>query len=621
MFSPPRAAEIRRHACRRFAASVAAVAALAFVLTAAYPRAAAAQTLNAGSPDLVISQVYTRGGEPGAAYQHDYVELFNRGRAPVNIGSWALHITQNSGQSPTTIYIRLPTFSYVVEPGRYVLVKLAGGEHGAPLPAPYLDVNLSFIPFPIGLTRSGTVGLLTADGNFAGCPDPGTEGVVDYVGYGPGSACFEGPGGAAPEPTLTQSLAREAGGCSDNDSSKLDFRLGAAAPRNSSTPAAPCAAPEPTSFFEFASAEFEVFEDGERAQVTVTREGDVSAPASVDYATTGGTASERSDYTTAAGRLRFAPGERQKRFDVLLTNDVTQEPTETIGLLLSKPAGAANGARDRATVVLYDNDNGSETTNPSDGSQFFVRQHYFDFLGRDADESGLFFWWGGIDSCGADTGCREVKRIDTSAAFFLSIEFQTTGFLVHRLYRAALPASGARPRSLPRYAEFARDTQEVGRGVVVGDDDWRRRLEANIALYLEDFTSRAEFALAYPATLTASEYVYRLDAEAGSVLTQAERDALIAGLQTQAETRATVLLKVAEHPEFQRREFNRAFVLMQYFGYLRRAPNDAPDADFSGYDFWLSKLNSFGGDYRRAEMVKAFLSSDEYRARFLAPPP
>jgi len=78
---------------------------------------------------------------------------------------------------------------------------------------------------------------------------------------------------------------------------------------------------------------------------------------------------------------------------------------------------------------------------------------------------------------------------------------------------------------------------------------------------------------------------------------------------------------VAEHPEFTRRETNRAFVLMQYFGYLRRAPNDPPDSDFSGLDFWLSKLEEFGGDYRRAEMVKAFISSIEYRARFSTPAP
>ena len=75
-------------------------------------------------------------------------------------------------------------------------------------------------------------------------------------------------------------------------------------------------------------------------------------------------------------------------------------------------------------------------------------------------------------------------------------------------------------------------------------------------------------------------------------------------------TRAGVLLTVAENEEFRRKEFNSAFVLMQYFGYLRR------NADLPGYQFWLNKLNQFGGDFRGAEMVKAFITSAEYRSRF-----
>jgi len=82
------------------------------------------------------------------------------------------------------------------------------------------------------------------------------------------------------------------------------------------------------------------------------------------------------------------------------------------------------------------------------------------------------------------------------------------------------------------------------------------------------------------------------------------------------ETRGSVLRKIVDKRRVIDGEFNRAFVLMQYFGYLRRNPDDLPNTDFSGYDFWLNKLNQFGGDYRAAEMVKAFISSDEYRKRF-----
>jgi len=80
--------------------------------------------------------------------------------------------------------------------------------------------------------------------------------------------------------------------------------------------------------------------------------------------------------------------------------------------------------------------------------------------------------------------------------------------------------------------------------------------------------------------------------------------------------RAQVLRAVADDTDLRNAETNRAFVLMQYFGYLRRNPNDLPDADFSGYNFWLNKLDSFGGNFVNADMVKAFLVSGEYRQRF-----
>src|SRR5437868_228992 len=76
---------------------------------------------------------------------------------------------------------------------------------------------------------------------------------------------------------------------------------------------------------------------------------------------------------------------------------------------------------------------------------------------------------------------------------------------------------------------------------------------------------------------------------------------------------------MAEDPTFSAKQFNRAFVLMQYFGYLRRNPDDAPDSNFNGFNFWLNKLNSFNGDFIKAEMVKAFISSTEYRDRFAQP--
>jgi aldose sugar dehydrogenase len=346
-----------------------------------------------------------------------------------------------------------------------------------------------------------------------------------------------------------------------------------------------------------------------RRTVNVVRLGDASGEVSVEYATGGGTASERSDYTTARGTLRFAAGETVKSFDVLLTDDGLQETAETIGLALSNPAGAAVlGPQSSAFLTLEDNDAAPSAANPIDEARFFVRQHYHDFLSREPDDAGLQFWAARIESCGADRPCVEAARVNVSAAFFLSIEFQETGYLVYRLYEEAFDRR-------PRYHEFVADTQEVGRGVVVGVGDWEARLAANRLAFAERFSQRPAFRGAFDA-LTNAQYVVELFDNAGVSPTAAERDALVAALDAGTKTRPRVLLDVAENADFKRAEFNRAFVLMQYFGYLRRNPDDPPDSDFSGYDFWLDKLNRFNGNFVQAEMVKAFILSIEYRARF-----
>ena len=262
-------------------------------------------------------------------------------------------------------------------------------------------------------------------------------------------------------------------------------------------------------------------------------------------------------------------------------------------------------------------------TNPIDGSEFFVTQHYRDFLGREPDASGLQFWVQGIESCGADAGCREVKRIDTSAAFFLSIEFQETGYFVYKTYKAAFGNLQDKPVPVRR-DRFIAETRAISNGVIVNVGNWREQLEANKNAYVLAIVRRPDFQVAYPASMTAAEFVSKLDLNAGAVLDAAEKEQLgniLTSGNGSDESRASVLRKVAEDATLHQREFNRAFVLMQYFGYLQRNPDDAPEPglNFNGYNFWLSKLEEFGGNYRRAEMVKAFLSSIEYRQRFGTP--
>ena len=263
--------------------------------------------------------------------------------------------------------------------------------------------------------------------------------------------------------------------------------------------------------------------------------------------------------------------------------------------------------------------------NPIDGTAKFVEQHYQDFLGRASDPSGLAFWTGDIEGCQGNLSCREVKRINVSAAFFLSIEFQETGYLGYRMHQVAFGDSTDAPTGLKvpaiRRADLLLDAALISEGVVVGVGDWRARLDANKVAYAQAFVQRQRFTDIYGA-LGAAQFVDRLNQNAGGVLTEQEKGSLVVELTTAPHgitaARASVLKFVAEHPGVDLREKNRAFVLMQYFGYLRRNPNDAPEAglNYAGWNFWLGKLNEFGGNYVTAEMVKAFLDSAEYRQRF-----
>jgi hypothetical protein len=246
-----------------------------------------------------------------------------------------------------------------------------------------------------------------------------------------------------------------------------------------------------------------------------------------------------------------------------------------------------------------------------------VRQHYLDFLNREPDPDGLKFWTSGIDACNDNAFCVQVKRVNTSAAFFLSIEFQETAYLVERFYKTAF--GDINPPAVPvpvRFAAFQHDTQEVASGVIVGQPGWETRLEQNKVAYASEFVSRADFLSRHPMSETPADYVAALNSNAGGALTKAEADDLAARLSSGSETRANVLRKIAENDKLKAAELSRAFVLMEYFGYLRRDPDTAPDTDFSGYNFWLGKLNQFGGDYQAAEMVRAFIECTEYRKRF-----
>ena len=265
---------------------------------------------------------------------------------------------------------------------------------------------------------------------------------------------------------------------------------------------------------------------------------------------------------------------------------------------------------------------GALPLNSIDDPQFFVIQHYRDFLNREPDASGLSFWINEITSCGTNSQCIQVKRVNVSAAFFLSIEFQETGYLVYRFYKAAYDNLPGAPVPV-RFNEFLPDTQQIGNGVVVGVGNWQTLLESNKKDFAAQFVARSRFTSTYPNSSTPAQFVDLLFANAGVIPSSTERTAAIndfGGAATSADTaaRGRALRRVAENSTLGEQELNRAFVLMQYLGYLRRSPNDPPEfgLNFDGYNFWLGKLNQFNGNFVDAEMVKAFITSIEYRQRF-----
>ena len=206
------------------------------ILSGLLPVAAATAAL-AVSPNVVISQVYGAGGNTGALYQNDYVELYNRGSAPVDLDDYSLQYTSAAGAglfgSSTTLRTELPP--YTLSPGTYILVLEAGGLNGAAMPNPNLADG-----DPIAMSASaGKVALVTGDaplgcnGGSTPCPAAALARIVDLIGYGTGTSGANFYEGAGPAPTLSATLAnfRAANGATDTDNNGADFSAATPNPR------------------------------------------------------------------------------------------------------------------------------------------------------------------------------------------------------------------------------------------------------------------------------------------------------------------------------------------------------------------------------------------------------
>ena len=222
-------------------------------------------------------------------------------------------------------------------------------------------------------------------------------------------------------------------------------------------------------------------------------------------------------------------------------------------------------------------------------ADFFVRQQYLDFLGREPDPPGFNGWVNTLRNCvPGDASC---DRIHVSESFYRSPEFQERGYFVYRYYSSAFGRK-------PDYGEFAPDLVRVSGFLTNG------QLEAAKTAFAIDFMTRPAFTAQY-GSLNNSAYVDALINTAEVNLTN--RQALIDGLNAGTLTRGAVLRQIAESAEVYQKYYNQAFVVMEYFGYLRRDPDIL-------YLNWISVLDANPADSRR--MVEGFVDATEYRNRF-----
>jgi hypothetical protein len=231
-----------------------------------------------------------------------------------------------------------------------------------------------------------------------------------------------------------------------------------------------------------------------------------------------------------------------------------------------------------------------------DDIDFFVAQQYIDFLGRFPDSTGFANWNATLNGCPNggfgefdNPGC---DRVHVSAGFYPSTEFQGRGYWAYRWYDATLGR-------LPLYTEFIPDMQKVGGAQSPAQE------EASKNQYMNDFVLRPEFNNIYGA-LSNQAFVDKLEQMAGVTLPNKADlvNALNGGTQTRAQVTRTVIETQVVFDKF----FNRGFVTMQYFGYLRRNP------DTIGFKNWVDTLNADPANFRH--MIFGFIYSTEYRNRF-----
>jgi subtilisin family serine protease len=369
--------------------------------------------------------------------------------------------------------------------------------------------------------------------------------------------------------------------------------------------------PTETPALQLSAASYSIGEGAGAATLNVVRSGDASSAATINYATgdtaglnscsqTSGKASERCDYATSVGTLRWAAGEGgTKSFTVPITDDQNVEGAEAFTVTLSGATRVPLGSQSAATINIMDNDTNGFAPNPIDDIPFFIRQQYIDFLGRLPDPTGFNNWVATLQGCpdgGYGMNHPTCDRVHVAKSTYQSVEFQTRGYWAYRFYEVAMGRK-------PNYAEFVPDMAQVG-GPKSPQEEALSKDQ-----FINQFVHRSEFTHRYGSLADPAQYVDALLQTAG-VPNLSIRSSLISGLQSNQKTREQVLREIVESQEVEDRFYIRGFVSMMYYGFLRRDPDPV------GFDNYVLKLNQTGDP--RA-MTFDFIYSSEYRSRFGQP--
>lgn len=362
--------------------------------------------------------------------------------------------------------------------------------------------------------------------------------------------------------------------------------------------------------FAFSTTNYTVFEsETPPATITVNRYGDTTQAASVQYSTSdsaglancnvaSGNASARCDYTAVGGTLNFAPGQSSLTFIVPIINDAYIDSNETLALSLSNPSTGMLITLGGATLTIFENDF-EGIPNPVDNNQFFIRQLYLDFLNREPEPPGIAAWLNILNNCApGDIRC---DKIEVASAFFRSPESFDRSYFIYRFYEAALGRQ-------PQYDEYQNDLRSLTGFLTPEEAEERKRQ------FVEAFVNRQEFRNLYNSKANGQPFVDAVLATAGAArpgvgaatVVAANRADVINRLAANQITRGQALRELLDSAEVSRRFFNKAFVVVEYFGFLRRNPD-------INYLHWIDVLNTTG-DYR--EMIRGFMQSPEYRSRF-----